>query len=298
MNLSEYHEYLVLTKKHYSFLTISKSIFDDVNNLLNDGKKICFLRHDIDFSIENAVRMARKEADENINSTYTVLLTGMFYNPFELENRKMLSEIVSLGHEVGLHFDPLIHNIRNEDELDEAISKEKSALEDIIQTKVDMFSFHNTTSFSMSCKKKSYAECINAYSDFFHNDVEYISDSHGYWRFRDWNTLLLENHKIIQVLTHPIWWQPDNSLLPLETVVRYMMDQYKNKITKYNEYFSGQNDRENMSYLSDQLKKINSINDNEILDKYVINESLMKIMLAKNVDEGEVTGLILDFLRK
>ena len=53
-----------------------------------------------------------------------------------------------------------------------------------------------------------------------------------------------------------------------------------------------------MSYLSDQLKKINSINDNEILDKYVINESLMKIMLAENVDEGEVTGLILDFLRK
>mgnify|MGYP001230277247 CR=1 FL=1 len=298
MNLLTYKNFLDLTKGKYTFLTISKGFYEAVESLSSSGEKICFLRHDIDLSIENALRMAKIEAEQGIKSTYTVLLTGEFYNPFEDKNRKDLKEIISLGHEVGLHFDPVIHNITDENSLDNSIEAEKRALEDLLEKKVSMFSFHNTTDFSMSCRKKIYSKCLNAYSEFFHEKVEYISDSHGYWRFRDWNTLLEENHQIIQVLTHPIWWQPNNSLLPLETVVKYMMKRYKYQMNKYNQYFAGQEDRENISYLSEYLKENNIINDKDILNKYITDKEIMNLFLKEDFDESKFQKALDNFLKK
>ena len=131
-----------------------------------------------------------------------------------------LKEIKSHGHEVGLHFDPTVYNVSDELSMSEHIKKEASALSDIIGAPISMFSFHNTTDFTRNCRAQAYSGLVNAYSNFFHNDVEYTSDSNGYWRFRTWKELLLENHKIIQVLTHPIWWEPKNEFPPLETVVK------------------------------------------------------------------------------
>ena len=37
-------------------------------------------RHDIDYSIEKAVELAALEAEENVKSTYFVLLSSEFYN--------------------------------------------------------------------------------------------------------------------------------------------------------------------------------------------------------------------------
>ena len=217
MNLSEYEDSLIKTIKKYSFLKINGDIDGNVNSKINDGEKVFFLRHDIDFSPENALRIAEIENKYGVQSTYTILLTGEFYNPFEKVNRFYWEKIIELGHEVGLHFDPSVYVIDSEPELDEAVEQEKLILEKLLKFRVGMFSFHNTTPFSMMCKKKSYGGFINSYSNFFQKQVEYTSDSNGYWRFRSWDQLLNEEHDIIQVLTHPVWWKPSNILpLPFE----------------------------------------------------------------------------------
>lgn len=63
-----------------------------------------YLRHDVDFSLTDALPMARAEAALNVKATYYVLLSGP-YNVLAAENRQALRELVELGHEVGLHYD-------------------------------------------------------------------------------------------------------------------------------------------------------------------------------------------------
>ena len=46
---------------------------------------------------------------------------------------------------------------------------------------------------------------INAYAKYFKDNVEYCSDSNGYWRHQRLENFLNNKHDKIQVLTHPVW---------------------------------------------------------------------------------------------
>jgi hypothetical protein len=285
MNLETYEKLLKKTASKYSFAKINNSLNE--LELLQQSKQVCFLRHDIDFSPLNAARMAKLEKQYGVYSTYTVLLSGLYYNPFEKNVRELIKEIKSYGHEVGLHFDPTVYDISDEASLAKPIREEASALESLIAAPISMFSFHNTTDFSMSCRDREYGGLLNAYSNFFQNDVEYTSDSNGYWRFRSWDELLLENHKVIKVLTHPVWWSPKNEFLPFETVVKNLIERFDFGLDEYLNLFSGQDVRINISVLNELLVKLDKINDPKILGSYAkLN------FLAENLRRDNHDGLI------
>ncbi len=63
------------------------------------------LRHDLDMSIQAAVRVAEVEASLGVAGHYFVLLRTEMYNPWSEANRSDLRRIADLGHEVGLHLD-------------------------------------------------------------------------------------------------------------------------------------------------------------------------------------------------
>ncbi len=297
MNLNLYKDFIVRTSKNYKFNKINNNLDQDV--LINGNQNICFLRHDVDFSPSNALKIAQLESDKGVVSTFTVLLTGEFYNPLEPANRKIFKQIKNLDHEVGLHFDSSIYLIDSEDKLDDFIQKEAVVLEDIIESKVEMFSFHNTTDFSMSCKKNKYGNLINSYSNFFHDSVDYISDSNGYWRFRSWDELLDENKKLIQILTHPIWWR-ENSLPPFETVIENCLERYKNQISIYTKFFDGQKTRKNKSALSNSLKQLNKENDSSILNAYSTYTNLINLLVndSLNMNEEDLKKIAEDFFKR
>ena len=282
MNLEMYEALLKETAAKYSFSKINNDL--NTTEVLRQKSPVCFLRHDIDFSPKNALRMAQLERQHDISSTYTVLLTGQYYNAFEKDIQETLKEIKSHGHEVGLHFDPTVYNVSDELSMSEHIKKEASALSDIIGAPISMFSFHNTNDFTRNCRAQAYSGLVNAYSNFFHNDVEYTSDSNGYWRFRTWKELLLENHKIIQVLTHPIWWEPKNEFPPLETVVKNLINRFDDGLQNYNYMFKGQNTRINKSVLENLLIRINKINDPKILNSYAKLSDLTTYLRSNDFD--------------
>jgi hypothetical protein len=81
------------------------------------------LRHDVDLSLDAAVRMAELEADAGASATYFLMTESVFYNLASSEGRAAIARLRELGHRVGLHaihpsadlderFDPLIawHN--------------------------------------------------------------------------------------------------------------------------------------------------------------------------------------------
>lgn len=73
----------------------------------------------------------------------------------------------------------------------------------------------------MSCKDRQYAGLVNAYAGFLQEQVQYTSDSNGYWIHRSWDRLLKQSPERIHVLTHPEWWTATDAH-PAEKVCRHL----------------------------------------------------------------------------
>ena len=96
--LNEYRFLLNKTKSKYPLKG-----FEVLDNYSLE-KKFALIRHDIDMSIDKALELAKIESDLGIRATYTILMTDIFYNPLEQNNRDTLIHISNLGHDMGLHF--------------------------------------------------------------------------------------------------------------------------------------------------------------------------------------------------
>jgi hypothetical protein len=81
------------------------------------------LRHDVDLSLDAAVRMAQLEHDAGATATYFLMTQSVFYNLDSTEGAAAISRLRELGHRVALHaaypdaprderFDPVVawHN--------------------------------------------------------------------------------------------------------------------------------------------------------------------------------------------
>lgn len=207
-----YRRLLRLTRDAYSIRG-----FEVLDGSWADDEEFAILRHDIDLSPSRALEIARIEAEEGVRSTYTILLTSDFYNPLEPRARDTLRQIRDLGHELGLHFDAQWQAIEGEADIDDAVRWQADVLSHALGQDVPMFSFHNTTPFSMSCYSDRYGGLRNAYAGRLQQQVSYTSDSNGTWRYRSWDQILDEHPPRIQVLTHPDWWTP-SELAPAEKI--------------------------------------------------------------------------------
>lgn len=205
-----YRRLLQLAKQHYTFLS-----YDN----LPTTEKILLLRHDLDFSVHAACRLARIEAEEGIKSTYFLLLHSEFYNLLEKEVSDCVREIMSYGHRIGLHFDPTYYGIEDEDQLIKHLQFEKTIIENLFSQPINAFSFHITSPFTARCEQWQYADMINVYAHYF-KQIGYCSDSNGYWRHQRLEDVLRAGqHKQLQVLIHPEYW-PIKVSSPRERVMR------------------------------------------------------------------------------
>lgn len=190
-------------------LAKSKGEFVKYTDVSNSKNKI-FWRHDIDMSLDLSLELAKIEAELGVTSTYFILLHSEFYSPLEKKSAKIIREIINMGHSIGLHFDSHFYDISEEEQLEKHILFEKKIIDNLFEINVEVFSFHSTTEFTMSCKKSHYAGMVNVYSNKFQEDVQYCSDSNGYWRHKRLYDFLSELKNFpIQVLTHPEWWTPN-----------------------------------------------------------------------------------------
>lgn len=178
------------------------------------------IRHDVDFSMHAALKMAQIESDEEVRASYHVLLHSPMYNFFEDVIFKKVLEISKLGHEIGLHFDTHFYGIQDEFELTRWLNWEKKILEELLNQKLLSFSFHITDEITSQFKGAQYANMKNAYSKAFLNGYKYCSDSNGIWRF-DRLEELINNPNIdrLYLLLHPELWQ-DSPMPPRQRVIR------------------------------------------------------------------------------
>lgn len=183
-----------------------------INSYLNIGYKFLkfdecnfyngyvFLRHDVDFSLEFALEMAKWDNELGVVSTFFILPTTELYNMFSLESKSIINEIFQLGHDICLH-------------IDEDVITTRKSLMSLVKSLKDIYPFLKTYIFSRHRPKLDFEvnifgeESIEVYQDKFFKAIEYASDSRGEWKYGyPLKRKAFNNKSNFQLLIHPIWW--------------------------------------------------------------------------------------------
>ncbi len=206
---AEYRNIITLVKQNLPIMDFSE-VDDKINSF-------CVLRHDIEFSIDRALTMARIEHEDlNVHSTYTVQLRNNSYNALSQKNIEAIQEIDAMGHYIGLHQNP--PSDISDDHLVDYIMKDIETLEHYYGFEVDRFAFHRCGSNPGILEK--YVEVpdkINCYAkEFFHYfsgdkpeelRVHYLADSNHQWKYGyPLHVDFWELPQKMQLLTHPYSW--------------------------------------------------------------------------------------------
>jgi hypothetical protein len=163
------------------------------------------LRHDVDFSLSAALRMARLEKKLGITATYFVLFSDRLYNLHESANVQTVRQISELGHEIGLHYDPTEYQFYGVD-LEETLRIEIELLEHLLCKKVFSIARHGPWVRDPFAAIKGY---INANDPRWRGDL-YIHDSCRAWTPPDALFVLFTNPpKRVQLLVHAENWNEE-----------------------------------------------------------------------------------------
>ncbi len=186
-----------------------------------ESNNIALWRHDVDFSPQRALKMARQEAALSLTVTYFVQLTSRYYSVLEPETSSVIRSIHNLGHEVGLHFDPEGCQDKENRALEERLRFEADILSKIIEIDIRVFSLHNPTTISSGLLDKPFhAGLLNASASELYASFTYCSDSNGIWRYDSLDKLIADPETTkLYALTHPEWWQ-EMPMLPRERILR------------------------------------------------------------------------------
>lgn len=190
----EYISILTFVKKQNYIISPVKH----AKKIKEKGSPVLILRHDVDLDMDAALLMAQLEKENNIQSSYFILLYNNFYNPLSPENKEKIIKIKNLGHEIGIHWDFRDYlnkkNIHFEGNL--------KFLSEVVGEKVISGSRHEPNSIPLSNSSLLKLLKFEAYRDF--KEFVYISDSS--MQFRQDPYELIKSGRDIQFLIHPFWW--------------------------------------------------------------------------------------------
>jgi hypothetical protein len=145
------------------------------------------LRHDVDLSLDAAIRLAELEADAGAEATYFLMTRSVFYNLASDEGERVLARLRELGHRVGLH---AVHPHLDLDERFEPV-----------------LAWHNPDPDFM---RAPVAGAVNVMQEPWFDPDHYRSDSNQRWRNGcPHEELAAGQFEWLQLLTHPeIWAYP------------------------------------------------------------------------------------------
>lgn len=172
---------------------------------------VCLLRHDIDFDLDAALKIARVEAEEDVTATYFLMLTSDHYNVFSRKSRAKIQEIIQLGHRIGLHFDETCYpELRSHSDYSKLIKKESNLLARAAYAPIDAVSLHRPSALVLEGDPALSAPLLHSYDRRLRSAADYVSDSGGRWGHghplgRD----AYKARRPLHILVHPIWWHED-----------------------------------------------------------------------------------------
>lgn len=206
-----------LKKKEYKFVSFDHDF---------KSKKVVINRHDVDFSLEKAYEIGKIDHSLGIKSTFFILVSSFFYNLFDKKSKLLLEKLMSLGHDIGLHFDETQYPINSILDFEKYLIYECKTLSNIIEKEIVVFSNHRPSEFVLSGIEIEHP-IINAYSHDNFVSTKYFSDSRMHWR-EDIGAKIEQNkYNKIQINTHPFWYSKEEKTIK-EVFIEFINKHKKN----------------------------------------------------------------------
>ena len=217
---------IILLLKSVKSYTVKQSLDKNL-------KKGMIIRHDIDWSIDDAYNFFLQEKDCKINSTYYVRLSRDLYNVNSNKNKKILYQI-SKFNEIGLHFDSSIYS---KNKLLIGFKNEIDQLSNIIGKKIYTFSDHVPSKHGII--KTPLNSVKSAYSKKIFNTETYISDSRYDYKKNLKKFAELSKYKLIYFLSHPEYYinSKRSYKLIISRLQKSFIQKLKNEISYNNNNF-------------------------------------------------------------
>ena len=164
-----------------------------------------YLRHDIDLSLDAALRMAELEAEHGVFATYLLMTKSVFYNLASSEGVDAIERLRELGHGVGLH--AVYPDVELDDRFDPVVS------------------WHNPDPEKMSAPIPG---ALNVYAQPYFDRPSYRSDSNQHWRSGcPHEELRGGGFPWLQILVHPEIWAYEGATMGL--TMRTMLNAEKER---------------------------------------------------------------------
>jgi hypothetical protein len=149
------------------------------------------LRHDVDLSLEAALRMAELEADAGASSTWFLMTRSVFYNLDSSEGERALARLRELGHRVAHH--AVWPHVDHDDRFEPTVA------------------WHNPDPDYMAAQIDGAANVMTAP---WFDPERYRSDSNQRWRHGcPHDQLARGGFDWLQLLTHPEIWAYDGATM-------------------------------------------------------------------------------------
>ena len=222
--------------------------FSNYKNYYKTNKP-CIIRHDVDVSLKKAAILAELEYKLGFSSTYFIMLRTDFYNALSQNSMNAIFRIISLGHEIGLHFDEASLTENCIDIRDE-IKKETDILSSAIGYQITAVSMHRPSEKTLNADYEIDG-IMNSYSKLFFKEFKYLSDSRMHWRENAEEIISSGNYKKLQIVIHPFWYTEESRTIR-ENIVSFIK--------------SANSERKGFMY--ENIKDLESIIGNEDKNEY------------------------------
>lgn len=206
MSYELYRKIILLIKSYGTHIVLGRDV--------KDYDKFIIMRHDVEFSPERAYKLSLIETKEDFCSNYFFQITNNSYNIFSKRNLNYINEMVSNGHEIGLHFH--VNGLTKEYDIREKIQQEIDVMEKMLKTEIKTFSIHRPTPDILGMNIR-FDNITNAYQseyfDFARSEgelecveIKYISDARHHWNYGVPGEKIFNQFKKVQILVHPYSW--------------------------------------------------------------------------------------------
>ncbi len=186
---------------------------------LLDVERFVLMRHDVEFSLDAALTMARADHNAGVRSTFFVQI-GSDYNLFEADGAAAVEEILGLGHDLGFHYDLGLLERAGGDPV-ELAQRAIHLMEGFFGVRIRAASPHMPMRSGRTLRLPG---IVDAYDPLYFERIKYLSDSTQVWR-EGVVTSLLDRHDQIQLLTHEYHWTEEglgwDELLLLEADAKH-----------------------------------------------------------------------------
>jgi len=161
------------------------------------------LRHDVDYCLPTAARIAEVNRDAGVRATFFVLVSSPLYTIFAKAERNALRTIVEAGQFVGLHYHHTGGELNHK-----RLNREFDALRLIVPEAQRVVAWHNPEGELAPLNKKAdQLDFISAYAPPFFGDSVYVSDSNCRNTPEQIAAFGRKDGKgCTQILLHPLIW--------------------------------------------------------------------------------------------